>query len=99
MTCPQDQVSRILDALLSERLIACGNVVAGVAARYWWQGALCSDSEALVVMETAADRVDAAMRRIAALHPYEVPKILAFTPMLGHPAYVDWVQAETRPGE
>ena len=99
MTCPEDQVSRILDALLSERLIACGNVVAGVAARYWWQGALCSDSEALVVMETAADRVDAAMRRIAALHPYEVPKILAFTPMLGHPAYVDWVQAETRPGE
>ncbi|MBA3547374.1 MAG: divalent-cation tolerance protein CutA [Nannocystis sp.] len=97
MTCPQDQVDRLLDALLAERLIACGNVVAGVAARYWWQGALCSDSEALVVMETAASRADAAMRRIVALHPYEVPKILGFTPALGNPDYVAWVQAETRP--
>jgi periplasmic divalent cation tolerance protein len=97
MTCPEDQVSRILDALLSERLIACGNVVAGVAARYWWQGALCSDSEALVVMETAASRADAAMQRIVALHPYEIPKVLAFTPALGHPDYVAWVLAETRP--
>ena len=97
MTCPQDQVSRIVDALLAERLIACGNVVSGVSSRYWWQGALCSDSEALVVMETAASRAEAAMQRIAALHPYEVPKILAFTPTLGHADYVAWVQAETRP--
>ena len=97
MTCPQDQVSPMLDALLAERLIACGNVVAGVASRYWWQGALCSDSEALVVMETAASRVEAAMQRITALHPYEVPKILAFTPALGNPDYVAWVHAETRP--
>jgi len=95
-TCPPDQAGALLDALLTERLIACGNVVAGVAARYWWQGALCSDTEALVVMETASDRAEAAMQRIAALHPYEVPKILAFTPALGHAAYVAWVIAETR---
>ena len=56
-------------------------MIAGVAARYWWQGALCSDSEALVVMETATSRVAAAMQRIAALHPYSVPKILAFAPI------------------
>jgi len=97
MTCPQDQVAAMLDTLLRERLIACGNVIAGVAARYWWQGALCSDSEALVVMETATSRVAAAMQRIAALHPYSVPKILAFAPMLGHAEYVDWVLESTRP--
>ena len=97
MTCPQDQVTGMLDTLLRERLIACGNVIAGVAARYWWQGALCSDSEALVVMETATSRVAAAMQRIAALHPYSVPKILAFAPMLGHAEYVDWVLESTRP--
>lgn len=97
MTCPQDQVATILETLLTERLIACGNVIAGVASRYWWQGALCSDSEALVVMETASSRVEAAMQRIAALHPYQVPKILAFAPALGHAGYVDWVIESTRP--
>lgn len=99
MTCPQDQVDALLEALLSERLIACGNVIAGVASRYWWQGALCSDREALVVMETAGSRVEATMRRIAALHPYAVPKILAFAPALAHAEYAQWVQAETRPRE
>jgi periplasmic divalent cation tolerance protein len=98
MTCPQDQVTALLETLLTERLIACGNVIAGVASRYWWQGALCSDTEALVVMETATSRVAAVMQRIAQLHPYAVPKILAFTPVLGHADYVDWVQDSTRPG-
>lgn len=97
MTCPPDQVERVLATLLGERLIACGNVVPAVLSRYWWQGALCSDSEALVVMETADDRVAAAMTRIAALHPYEVPKILAFTPSDAHAPYRDWVVEVTRP--
>ena len=59
MTCPQDQVTALLETLLTERLIACGNVIAGALSRYWWQGALCSDTEALVVMETATSRVAA----------------------------------------
>ena len=97
MTCPPDQVERMLETLLGERLIACGNVIPAVLSRYWWQGALCSDHEALVVMETADDRVAAAMTRIAELHPYEVPKILAFTPEAAHAPYLAWVHEVTRP--
>ncbi len=97
MSCPPDQVERLLETALQERLIACGNVVPAVLSRYWWQGALCRDDEALVVMETAEDRLDAAMQRLAELHPYEVPKLLAFTPSAGHPAYLEWVHEVTRP--
>lgn len=97
MTCPPDQAERLLGILLDERLVACGNVVPAVQSRYWWQGALCSDEEALVVMETATDRAAAAMRRLAEVHPYEVPKILAFAPALAHGPYVDWVVEMTRP--
>lgn len=96
MTCPLDQAQPILDTLLHERLIACGNILPGLLSRYWWQGALCSDHEALVIMETAADRLDPAMARLAALHPYEVPKILAFTPTAAHAPYLEWVHTVTR---
>ena len=99
MTCPPDQAAGLLEVLLGERLIACGNVIPGVLSRYWWQGALCSDTEALVVMETAADRLAAAMTRLAELHPYEVPKILAFTPADAHPPYLAWVLETTRPDD
>ena len=96
-TCPEDQAQRLLDVALGERLIACGNIIPGVLSRYWWQGALCSDTESLLLMETTADRLDAALRRLAAIHPYEVPKILAFTPVAGHAPYLEWVHAVTRP--
>ncbi len=97
ITCPSDQAPHLLETLLQERLIACGNVVPGVLSRYWWQGALCSDDEALVVMETTLDRSEAAITRLAAIHPYDVPKILAFTPAGGHAPYLEWVHAVTHP--
>lgn len=97
MTCPPDQAEPLLATLLGERLIACGNIIPGVLSRYWWQGALCSDHEALVIMETAADRLPAAMTRLAELHPYEVPKLLALTPAEVHGPYLEWARAVTRP--
>jgi periplasmic divalent cation tolerance protein len=98
MTCPPDQAETILRKALDERLIACGNIVSGVRSHYWWQGAICSDDEALVVMETLADRLDEAMRRLAEIHPYEVPKLLAFPPIAAHGPYAAWAREVTRPG-
>lgn len=96
MTCPPDQAEGLLRRALDERLIACGNVVAGVRAHYWWQGAITSDDEALVIMETPADRVESALRRLAEIHPYEVPKLLAFAPLAAHAPYVAWAHDVTR---
>lgn len=97
MTCPPDQAEPLLRAALGERLVACGNILPAVRSHYWWQGAICSDDEALVIMETAADRVDAALRRLAELHPYEVPKLLAFAPTAAHAPYVAWALAVVSP--
>lgn len=96
MTCPEDQAQRLLETLLTEHLVACGNILPGVLSRYWWQGELAQDTEALVLMETTSDRLEPAMQRLAAIHPYEVPKILAFTPSAGHTPYLEWVHAVTR---
>jgi periplasmic divalent cation tolerance protein len=98
MTCAPDQAERLLRALLAERLVACGNILPGVRSHYWWQGAICSDEEALVVMETPAGRADAAMARLAELHPYEVPKILAFSADAVHAPYLAWARAVTSAG-
>ena len=95
MTCPPDQAEALVRTALDERLIACGNILPGVLSRYWWQGAVCSDSEALVIMETAATQVERTITRLTELHPYEVPKILAFTPSAAVPAYLEWVVAQT----
>ena len=75
--------------------MACGNIVPGVRSLYWWKGEICDDGEELLIMETDSDNIDAKISRIAALHAYEVPKILAVEPTEGLPAYLAWAAKHT----
>lgn len=97
MTCPPDQAERILLALLERRLVGCGNIIPLVRSRYWWEGKICSDDEALVVMETTADRLDDLYAAIPEVHPYAVPKVVALQPSACGEPYVAWLRGVTRP--
>jgi periplasmic divalent cation tolerance protein len=96
VTCPPDQADRLVKTLLEERLIACGNIVPGVRSHYWWEGKVCTDDEAILLMETARDRVAALMARLLEIHPYKTPKIVTFAVEEHAEAYYAWVQAMTR---
>jgi periplasmic divalent cation tolerance protein len=96
MTAPDaDTGRRIARALVDERLIACANVLPGVTSIYRWQGAVEEAAEVLVVMKTPAALVPRLFERAAALHPYEVPELLALPVGHGLPAYCRWVMEET----
>jgi periplasmic divalent cation tolerance protein len=97
VTCPPGKSVELLKTLVQERLVACGNIVPHVRSVYWWKDEICDDAEEIIWMETATDRIDAMMRRLKEIHPYEVPKILTFDPKEGLPDYLAWVNAETRP--
>lgn len=98
VTCPPDQAEQIVRALLERRLIACANIIPLVRSRYWWEGRICSDDEALLVMETASDRLEALYAAIPEVHPYSVPKVVALQPGACNEPYVQWLRAVTRPG-
>lgn len=83
-------------ALIEERLAACVQLLPGAKSFYRWQGRLHASAEALLLAKTAADRVEALIARLAALHPYELPEIVAVQAEAGFPAYAAWVRAETR---
>ncbi len=96
-TCPGlDQAERIARALVEERLAACVGLLPGLRSVYRWQGAIESADEALLLIKTAADRLDALQARLRALHPYELPEIVAVEIAAGLPPYLDWIVAETR---
>lgn len=92
VTIPEDQAPAFVRTLCEERWIACGNIVPGVRSIYWWKGAICDDREALVVMETVIERLEPAMARIVALHPYETPKIVVTTPSAVAQPFAVWVR-------
>ena len=97
VTCPPDHADPLLLALLDRRLVGCGNIIPLVRSRYWWDGAICRDDEALLIMETASDRLEALTAAIRELHPYEVPKIVALQPSACDEPYLAWLRTVTRP--
>jgi periplasmic divalent cation tolerance protein len=97
-TCPDnDSASRIAEALVGERLAACVNILPAIDSVYRWQGAIERASEVQLIIKTVETRVTALIARIRALHPYELPEILAIDAAGGLPDYLEWVRAETTP--
>ncbi|MBS0216783.1 MAG: divalent-cation tolerance protein CutA [Proteobacteria bacterium] len=96
-TCPDTAgADRIATALVEERLAACVNVLPGIHSTYRWEGQIRRDDEVLLVIKTASDRLDALRERLPALHPYELPELVAVEAEGGLPAYFDWIATETR---
>ncbi len=86
----------IARTLVTERLAACVGILPPMISVYRWKEELHEDQESQLIIKTAADRVDALMRRLKEIHPYEVPEILVLPVSRGLDAYFDWVSSETR---
>ncbi len=97
-TCPDDaSAARIARALVEERLAACVSRIPGVRSTYAWQGAVHDDAEVLLLIKTQASRFDALRERVLALHPYELPELVAVEVTRGLDAYLAWVAAAVTP--
>ena len=87
---------RLADSLIDKRVAACVNILAACRSVYRWKGAVHHDEEHPVLIKTTAERYPAVEAEIRAGHPYELPEIIAVPIEHGLPAYLAWVDAETR---
>ena len=91
-----ERAAEIARVLVEEGLAACGNVVPQVRSLYRWEGKVQDEAEALLVLKTTRGRLEALRGRVLALHPYQVPEVIALAVEAGHPAYLEWIAASTR---
>ena len=89
-----ERAAELARALVEERLAACGNVVPGVRSIYRWEGKVEDEAEALLVLKTTRARFEALRDRVLALHPYQVPEVLALRVEAGSERYLAWVAGE-----
>lgn len=90
-----DVADRIARALIEEGLAACVNRLPGVLSTYVWQGEIKADLELLLLIKTTQSRFADLSRRIAELHPYELPEIIGVDVARGNGAYLEWVTQAT----
>jgi periplasmic divalent cation tolerance protein len=87
--------ARIGRALVEERIAACVTRVPEVVSIYRFEGSVHEDPESLLLIKTTRARVPDLERRLAELHPYQVPELLIVDPSAVGAPYADWVRSVT----
>ena len=96
VTAPSGEVAgTIARTVVEERLAACGTVLPGVRSIYRWDGKVQDEPEVLLVLKTQRRHFPALRDRILALHPYEIPEVIALPVEAGSDAYLDWIAKST----
>ena len=90
-----NEAKKIGRALVEEKLAACSNIISPVRSIYSWQGKICDDKEALMVLKTKKKLFKQIVKRVEKLHSYDVPEIIAMPIVEGSSKYLSWLKEET----
>jgi len=90
-----DEAILIGKALVADKLAACANVFDGVRSLYRWEGEVQNDQEAVLILKTRTELVDAVTHRVRELHSYDVPCVVSWPIENGNSAYLNWIHVET----
>jgi periplasmic divalent cation tolerance protein len=85
----------MVDRLLADHLVACGQRVGPVVSRYWWQGERVVSDEWLVLLKTRAELAPRVVEAVVAAHPYEAPEVVVVDLVSGAPGYLAWIDEVT----
>lgn len=89
----KEEAVKIVRRLLSERLIACANILGPVSSLFWWEGEIDEADEFLVFMKSKKKLFKKISERAKEIHSYQVPEIIALPVIDGLPSYLDWLGA------
>jgi periplasmic divalent cation tolerance protein len=91
----REDADRIASIVVNKRVAACAQIVGPIRSIYWWKGKVEEAGEWLLMMKTRQELFPALEKEIKAVHPYEVPEIIALPIVAGSAAYLQWIEAET----
>lgn len=91
-TCPSPEIAeQIAQVLVGEGLAACVNILPPMRSIYTWRDAVESATEHLLVIKCLSRRYADIEARLRAMHPYEIPEIIALPIVQGLPDYLAWL--------
>lgn len=94
-TCEKEEdARRVAEHLVQRRLAACVNIVPGATSVYRWKGTIEATSEFILIIKSRRDLVESIEQELAAVHPYEVPELIALPIVDGGKAYLAWLGNE-----
>jgi periplasmic divalent cation tolerance protein len=92
VTCEsKEQAEAIAQAVVTEKLAACVNVLPGIRSCYVWERKLTWSAELLLLIKTTRGRFGQLRDRIRELHSYSVPEIVGVPIDEASEKYLEWI--------
>jgi periplasmic divalent cation tolerance protein len=96
-TCPGSITAKqIASAVVSDNLAACVQTIPAVHSVFRWLNRTDTADEYLLLMKTTTARYEALEQKIRAMHPYELPEIVAVPITAGFDQYLSWIDNSTQ---
>lgn len=94
VTAPNSAVAKtIAEALVSENLAKCVNIVKDIKSIFHWEGKVQQEKELLLIIKTKKEKFPSLMAKVRELHPYTVPEIIALPIVEGFEEYMGWLNS------
>ena len=91
-----EEARRIGDALVTEQLAACVNLIDGMTSIYRWQGDIQRDTETVIIAKTVERHVEALTERVKALHSYDCPCVVTLPIDAGNADFLTWISGQVK---
>jgi periplasmic divalent cation tolerance protein len=93
-TISMEEAQRISGLLLSQKKVACVNIINEASSMFWWKGKIETTKESLMIIKSRMSRLDDIVSIVKSVHSYEVPEIIALPIIGGSAEYLKWVGEE-----
>ncbi len=78
--------------IVEAKLAACVQVLPQMKSFYFWENAVQTDSEHLLLIKTLEEKFDELKEFIQKNHSYDVPEIVALSAEKVSESYLDWME-------
>lgn len=97
-TGTRHDAEQIAAELVSRRLVGCAQVTGPITSTFRWQGKVEAAEEWMCTLKTSREQLAAIQRVFEAIHPYEVPELIAVPIVDGGAAYLKWLAEQVGEG-
>ncbi len=87
-----EEAESLARKIIEARLAACVQVLPQMKSFYFWENAVQTDSEHLLLIKTLAEKYDELEKFIQSNHSYDVPEIVAVAAEKVSESYFRWLK-------
>ena len=89
----EEEAESLARKIIEARLAACVQVLPQMKSFYFWENAVQTDCEHLLLIKTLPEKYDALEKFIQTNHSYDVPEIVAVSSEKVSEDYLNWMKS------